>query len=1700
MNALPDTGCNFIKNRFFDENDINDINKEGGDKIFWDFLDDIYEKDPLMEMCNKMSDLFYYKREAGVSLKEYISEFDARVQRAIAKKVPKFPNELLMWLLLEGSNLQESEKRLVMIEVDLKKPDQIFRDTKNSMKKLFSGILQGEGEPTKVLSDTFFTGGQRGRGGAGYTFRGGGAGRGRGGPPRGRGTFRGGIRPSPGYQAPRFPAPGTASGGGGPQGQKNPPLNGKPRFCHSCGSDSHFMAACPDNHGWPAFYAGMCAGQFYEGDGQEQAQEGEWLQEGEQEGQWEGGPYQEEGGQEQNPVYAVNLRERKEEGMIGAAAALHLAEKKEEPKTYYNQFTCLVTLPRMDPSIREAISLLHMDTGCVKSCCGKVWADANLDRMSEEVRKLVRFEPSNAVIRFGEGGPQESLGTLTMPISIGGQNLFLQVEVIHSNIPCLLSNEAMEKVGMIINLGEQSVRFKNSKVPIIKAKTGHTCIKFENFDMREQDEFYAMVTMPEKEKYDHAKLKKIHENLGHPNQVVMEKMLNEAGDFNQNEKEILNKIYKSCATCFIHKKSKARPKVCAPLAHNFNDVVSMDLKINQKHNTIILYLVDMFSKYMAAYVIPDKKPESVIKPFLESWILTRFGAPRAIISDCGGEFVNDKMKALCESFNIRMFTTAGFSAHQNGINERQHATCDEIIKRMMTDKRYKTVRDALGPAVFAKNIRVGAIGYSPHQIVFGQNPRIPGAIDNELPAQTPKSELALIQERLQRIFSARNALSQIDNASRLKMASKVTHSGKMVFVKQGEEVYYRMGLEEDWKGPGRVLGQDGKQIFIRHGRSFIVASPARVFPVRNDPEFKEINNNQKEKKKPSLTTQSILRNKERFRSQRQIPVQFRQDSDDDSESDEELEYANFHMNEETERVPSANQSPATLQRNQPTVQNESPEGLADSSGSPGSPTSPARQDSPDPARTQADSSPDSFGSARSSSPASSPGASPAPSTGASPPPSGSPEESYHLPHREGLDSLSPNLDASPALERRGNLRKRKSEMELSPPSPVTNNQTLKSGKRPMKVNKRFPSSPTGYKYQNERVYPKSGQHIYMHHPEDPEDNWKRVYVVSRNTKGSSSPHGPHFNIKMNQKDQKIHGIYLDAFEWHFEGAGYQTPETVKGDVRNYLCFQDGIEETGERFEDEVEMEDRGGVIWEEDDDGEFICYVEFVDPSKYGDPEVIAAKQKELNHFLDYDVYVEVRDVGQRRITCSWVITYKMIDGKLGIKARLVCNGNQARLMNPDQKIDSPTVKRVSIKIMMTIAANEGWSVRCQDATSAFLQSKEMNRDIFVAPPKECQYSSPTLWRLKRPMYGLDEASYLWYETIKDFMEERGCKSPMNDPAFFYYIKYGRLQGIATTWVDDIFSCGSEVFQKDIMDPLTEKFKFGTFHKGDFKVLGMNIIHRGPDIYLSQTDYINTKIDYVDIKMPPGAYPNKELPEEDKSKVYEAVGKIRWVCDQTRPDLCYEELEMSIVQRSATYRDVKKLNKLIGQALNSNYWIKYSKLHGNRWFLTVFADASLGALPNRMDSAYGYIIFLSEGFNPTERRRANVIDWHCGKVDRVTTSTYEAEAIALREATEATLNLKDMIMEITNIPKRLIDIQAFCDNHHVVSSIFSTKDTCKSKLVIKDIGRMKQVVDRSDITSLAWVPTNQQIADCFTKATASKVDIISTLRNGCFFH
>ena len=127
-----------------------------------------------------------------------------------------------MWLLLEGSNISESEKRLVLIEVNFTNRTTIFQDTKNSMKKLFTGLMEEKGTETRVISESFYTN-QRGGGNSGGVYRGaGGYNRGRGGYQTFRGRGAGGFNPRPyaprqSYQPQRFPTPQTARGGGASQ-------------------------------------------------------------------------------------------------------------------------------------------------------------------------------------------------------------------------------------------------------------------------------------------------------------------------------------------------------------------------------------------------------------------------------------------------------------------------------------------------------------------------------------------------------------------------------------------------------------------------------------------------------------------------------------------------------------------------------------------------------------------------------------------------------------------------------------------------------------------------------------------------------------------------------------------------------------------------------------------------------------------------------------------------------------------------------------------------------------------------------------------------------------------------------------------------------------------------------------------------------------------------------------------------------------------------------------------------------------------------------------------------------------------------------------------------------------------------------------------------------------------------------------------
>ena len=209
---------------------------------------------------------------------------------------------------------------------------------------------------------------------------------------------------------------------------------------------------------------------------------------------------------------------------------------------------------------------------------------------------------------------------------------------------------------------------------------------------------------------------------------------------------------------------------------------------------------------------------------------------------------------------------------------------------------------------------------------------------------------------------------------------------------------------------------------------------------------------------------------------------------------------------------------------------------------------------------------------------------------------------------------------------------------------------------------------------------------------------------------------------------------------------------------------------------------------------------------------VLDAKRKELENFKTFKVYEPVEDCGQERIRTGWVITEKMLGDVKGVKARLVARGNEEMQA---VRTDSPTIGKATLRIQFAVAAQLGWKVECSDVTAAFLQGESLSRDIFVIPPPEAKIEGK-IWKLLKPVYGLDNSCRNFYLKAAEMLILYGCLRSKYDSALFLYFNEGKLEGFVAAHVDDLVHAGTEMFNKNVMEPLRKFFKFGNMSK-EFK-------------------------------------------------------------------------------------------------------------------------------------------------------------------------------------------------------------------------------------------------------------------------------------------
>jgi len=233
-----------------------------------------------------------------------------------------------------------------------------------------------------------------------------------------------------------------------------------------------------------------------------------------------------------------------------------------------------------------------------------------------------------------------------------------------------------------------------------------------------------------------------------------------------------------------------------------------------------------------------------------------------------------------------------------------------------------------------------------------------------------------------------------------------------------------------------------------------------------------------------------------------------------------------------------------------------------------------------------------------------------------------------------------------------------------------------------------------------------------------------------------------------------------------------------------------------------------------------------------------AACQREIEILTKRHIFdMVVRPSGCRVIKNRWVFDVKP-DGRK--RARLVAKGfSQVKGKDFDQ-IFSPVVRFETVRLILALAALEGWFLSGLDVRNAYLYG-ELEEEIYMEQPEgfHARGKERHVLRLRRALYGLKQAGLTWWRALKKSMEELGFVNLDSDAGLFKcFDEASQTFIIAVVYVDDAIFLGPskaavEIMKKRFMEHWESR------DLGELKeFLHMRIGRAGQSIYIDQAQYL----------------------------------------------------------------------------------------------------------------------------------------------------------------------------------------------------------------------------------------------------------------------
>jgi hypothetical protein len=400
-----------------------------------------------------------------------------------------------------------------------------------------------------------------------------------------------------------------------------------------------------------------------------------------------------------------------------------------------------------------------------------------------------------------------------------------------------------------------------------------------------------------------------------------------------------------------------------------------------------------------------------------------------------------------------------------------------------------------------------------------------------------------------------------------------------------------------------------------------------------------------------------------------------------------------------------------------------------------------------------------------------------------------------------------------------------------------------------------------------------------------------------------------------------------------------------------------------------------------------------------------------------------------RILDCMWVYTYKF--DKSGylvkVKARLVVRGDQQTKTNLENTYAS-TLAAKSFRTLMAIAARFDLELIQWDVVNAFVHADLPHNVFMKMPPGFTEHN--TVMKLKKALYGLRESPLLWQRDLMATLSDAGFQPVPHEPCCWI-----RKGVIVFFYVDDIVVAhrkGKEKEANEAVDAIKQKYSLQG--GGELQwFLGVAVIRdrSSKTIWLAQSDYIAKMERFLgpEKEGPEKEGPEKEglekegpkkegsrrkprtpmglaelLPYEGEALYYEInlyqrkIGTLLYAAVITRPDVAFAVSCLARFNLNPSPQHQAAADRVIEYLLaTKDYALKLGGEDG----MATWSDASFADNTLDRKSSQAYVMKLFGG----------AVAWKASKQDIVTTSTTEAELLALGQATKEAFYARRLINE-----------------------------------------------------------------------------------------